>query len=71
VLARANVPDAQLDADARLVAAAPELLDALRELLSLAPAVAPAAGLIVGIENRHRLALDAARAAIKRATGEA
>ena len=34
VLARVNVPEARLDADARLVAAAPELLAALQHVAS-------------------------------------
>jgi len=54
---------------AHLIAAAPDLLEALRELLAVAPAVAPAAGIIVGIEDRHRRAIAAAKAAIRKAEG--
>ena len=59
-----------VQANALLIADSPDLLDALRELLAVAPSTPPAAGLIVGIEQRHRAALDAARAAIKKATGD-
>ena len=58
-------------ANARLIAAAPELLDALVALLGVAPSKAPGAGLIVGAEEKHANALQAARAAIKKATGGA
>lgn len=54
-------------ATGHLIAAAPELLKALRELLALAPAVAPASGLIMGIDKRHAAAIKAARAAIAKA----
>lgn len=57
--------------NARLIAAAPELLDALIALLGVAPSKAPGAGLIVGAEEKHANALQAARAAIKKATGDA
>ena len=58
-------------ANARLIAAAPELLDALIALLGVAPSKAPGAGLIVGAEEKHANALQAARAANKKATGDA
>ncbi len=58
-------------ANARLIAAAPEMLDALIALLIVAPSKAPGAGLIVGAEEKHANALQAARAAIKKATGDA
>ena len=58
-------------ANARLIAAAPELLDALIALLGVAPSKAPGAGLIVGAEEKHANALQAARAAIKKATYQA
>ena len=61
----------QQEANARLIAAAPELLDALIALLGVAPSKAPGAGLIVGAEEKHANALQAARAAIKKATGAA
>ena len=61
----------QQEANARLIAAAPELLDALIALLGVAPSKAPGAGLIVGAEEKHANALQAARAAIKKATGDA
>ena len=57
--------------NARLIAAAPELLDALIALLCVAPSKAPGAGLIVGAEEKHANALQAARAAIKKATCDA
>lgn len=57
--------------NARLIAAAPELLDALIALLGVAPSKAPGAGLIVGAEEKHANALQAARAAIKKATCDA
>lgn len=53
--------------DACLISAAPDLLDALKMLLAVAPAKAPAAGLIVGIEAKHADAIKAARAAIAKA----
>lgn len=46
-----------------------ELLAALRELLAVAPAKPPGAGIIVGIEDRHRAAINAARAAIAKEDG--
>lgn len=49
-------------------AIAAELLAALRELLALAPSKPPAAGLIVGIEQRHAQAIANARTAIEKAT---
>ena len=58
-------------ANARLIAAAPELLEALIALLGVAPSKAPGAGLIVGAEEKHANALQAARAAINKATGDA
>ena len=59
------------DANARLIAAAPDMLAALQELLAVTPAVAPAAGMLAGIVERHRAAIDGARAAIAKATGDA
>lgn len=56
-------------ANARLIAAAPDLLEALKGLLAVAPSKAPAAGLIVGIEEKHKAAIAGARAAIARAEG--
>ena len=46
-----------------------ELLAALKALIAVAPAKAPAAGLIVGIEEKHKAAIAAARAAIAKAEG--
>ena len=66
-----DTSDDEKEADARLIAAAPELLDALIALLGVAPSKAPGAGLIVGAEEKHANALQAARAAIKKATGDA
>jgi hypothetical protein len=57
------------EANANLIAAAPDLLAALKALLAVAPAKAPAAGLIVGIEEQHAAAIAAARAAIAKAEG--
>lgn len=48
-----------------------KLLDALEELLAVAPHKPPGAGLIEGIEFRHAEALKRARAAIAKAKGEA
>ena len=58
-------------ANARLIAAAPMLLEALEALYAVAPSKAPAAGLIVGIEDRHANACAMARTAIKAAKGQA
>ncbi len=63
-----DCPYGSSEANARLIAAAPELLDALIALLGVAPSKAPGAGLIVGAEEKHANALHAARAAIKKAT---
>jgi len=58
VLSRANVPDERLDADARLVAAAPDLLAALQAV-------------IAEHEDGYGLrCADQVRAAYKKATGE-
>ena len=57
VLSRVNVPDERFAADARLVAAAPELLAALQALVDFHP----------GTKNRWT---DQARLAIAKATGE-
>jgi len=66
-----DCPYGSSEANARLIAAAPELLDALIALLGVAPSKAPGAGLIVGAEEKHANALQAARAAIKKATCDA
>ncbi len=66
-----DCPYGSSEANARLIAAAPELLDALIALLNVAPSKAPGAGLIVGAEEKHANALQAARAAIKKATCDA
>lgn len=66
-----DTSDDEKEANARLIAAAPELLDALIALLGVAPSKAPGAGLIVGAEEKHANALQAARAAIKKATCDA
>ena len=55
--------------DMRLIEAAPCLLAALKALIAVAPAKAPGAGLIVGIEEKHKAAIAAARAAIAKAEG--
>jgi hypothetical protein len=67
VLARANVPDERLAADARLIAAAPELLEALRGVLDSLAWHADRHG-NVGMDAQRRLD---ARAVIAKATGEA
>ena len=66
-----DCPYGSSEANARLIAAAPELLDALIALLGVAPSKAPGAGLIVEAEEKHANALQAARAAIKKATCDA
>ena len=53
-----------------LLALNAELLDALENLLAVAPAKAPAAGLLVGIEDRHAKAIKAASDAIRKAKGK-
>ena len=60
---RALLPDAELRANAALIAAAPDLLDALRRVLRHIPADAGGASMS---DDVHR-----ARVAIARATGEA
>lgn len=59
---RALLPDAELRANAALMAAAPDMLDALRRVLRHIPADAGGASMS---DDVHR-----ARAAIARATGE-
>jgi len=62
VLSRVNVPNERLDADARLIAAAPDLLAALQALVALDDGDKP--------DLWHfNVEFDAARAAITRATG--
>ncbi len=61
--------DEKAYADARLIAAAPELLEALRMLLNVTPAEPPAAGKLIGAERRHYDAIMAAKAAIRKAEG--
>ena len=56
--------------DFRLILASRELLQALENLLAVAPAKAPAAGLLVGIEDRHAKAIKAASDAIRKAKGK-
>jgi hypothetical protein len=56
-------PDEQVDANARLIAAAPELLAALVELL-------PHAARVIQGTTEGQPLLDAARAAIAKATGD-
>lgn len=46
-----------------------DLLAALKALLAVTPSKAPAAGLIVGIEEKHKAAIAAARAAVAKAEG--
>ena len=67
VLARVNVPDERLDADARLIAAAPELLEALQAMLREFGynRVHP-----LGLVHDEHAALSAAISAIAKATGE-
>lgn len=48
-----------------------DLLAALKEMLRLAPAKAPGAGVLAGIEERHSAAITAARSAIASAEGGA
>ena len=60
-----------VEANARLIAAAPDLLEALRALLAVAPYHAPgAAHGVMGAEERHASAIKAARAAIAKAEGK-
>ena len=56
------------EAGARVRAAAPELLDALRGVLSILPSCPRNSG-IEGIEARYNAAVVTARAAIAKATG--
>jgi len=58
----------ECEANARLIAAAPELLQAVIDLLAVAPSKAPAAGLLVGIEEKHAEAIRNAKQAIAKAT---
>jgi hypothetical protein len=55
---------------ANVFAVSEELLEALKEVLAMAPAKAPGAGLIEGIEVRRAAAIAAARAAIAKAEGK-
>ena len=58
------------ESNANLIAAAPDLYEALEGLLAVAPAKAPASGLIIGIDKQHAAAITAARAALAKARGE-
>lgn len=55
-----------MDADARLIAAAPELLEACKLIVSVFDALPPTSA-----ARTERLQINAARAAIAKATGEA
>jgi deoxyxylulose-5-phosphate synthase len=61
--------DDVMAANARLIAAAPCLLAALKALFAVASHKHPLACLIVGIEEQHAAAIAAARAAIAKAEG--
>ncbi len=61
--------DENAEADARLVSAAPELLESLRMVMNVLPAEPPAAGKLIGAERRHYDAIMAAKAAIRKAEG--
>ena len=67
VLARVNVPDERLSADASLVAAAPELLAALESFLRAPSVGSGGPGSITIVVQDFNL--RAARAAIAKATG--
>ena len=56
------------EANARLMAASPDLLQAVIDLLAVAPTKAPAAGLLVGIKEKHEDAIRSAKQAIAKAT---
>jgi hypothetical protein len=58
------------EANARLIAAAPELLKALVDLMRVMPVLPEAAKTIRGIEQQYDAANRAARAAIAKAKGE-
>lgn len=58
-------------ANARLISAAPELLQALQSMLQWMPVYPAGADGIVGGREAHAEAIKAARAAIAKATGEA
>jgi hypothetical protein len=59
------------EADASLIAAAPELLNALQALLNWIPIYPESADGIVGGRSSHQRAIEDARAAIAKATREA
>jgi hypothetical protein len=61
---------AEQDANARLIAAAPELLEALVDLTRVMPVLPADAKNIRGIEQQYDAANRAAHAAIAKATGE-
>jgi len=56
---------------ARADALIAELLAALEALYSVTPNTPPAAGIIIGIEEKHAAALAMTRAAIAKAKGQA
>ena len=75
VLARVNVPDERLAADARLIAAAPELLRELQEAriaicLMLSYHGQGSADYADAAQVRAQVAIDGSGAAIAKATGE-
>lgn len=63
------VIDCMTEADCHLIAAAPDLLEALQAVLAILP-VCPQNTGIAGIEARYNCAVVGARAAIAKATGE-
>lgn len=68
-----SISESEAEANARLIAAAPELLDALTRMLKQFPADSDlyAAGWDSSAINEACDAYDAARAAVRKATGEA
>jgi hypothetical protein len=56
-------------ANARLIASAPDMLEALKAMLQWMPVYPAAADAIVGGRQAHQAAIDASRAAIAKATG--
>jgi len=66
-----ELPEVEQEANASLISAAPELLQALRMVMNVMPAEPPAAGRLIGAERRHYDAIMAAKKAIRKAEGRA
>lgn len=66
VVKKGNAPNEEMDANARLIAAAPELLEALQSLIAVEPTASGCKAFELMVTGKD---MDRARAAIAKATG--